>query len=78
MLLLKIVGAILALGLGVWLGLPGRGPSAAEIDKVLDQPVRRRRRVSRHFTPMDWFRREKRAPDRLSHGRFRVGPPDER
>ena len=79
MLLLKILGGLVALAIGIWLGLPGSDqPTADDIDKVLDQPGRRRRRVTRHKMPMDWFRSSKRAPDRLSRDRFRVVDPEER
>lgn len=77
MLLLKIMGGLVALAVGIWLGRPGRPPSASEIDKVMDQPGRRRRRATRHFTPADWFKRQKRAPDRLSRHRFHLEAPEE-
>ena len=77
MLVLKIVGAVVALIVGIWLGLPGsEQPTADDIDKILDQPDRRRRRVTRHRMPMDWFRRSKRAPDRLTRERFRMVTPE--
>ena len=77
MLVLKILGAVLALGLGLWLGRPGPRQSLEEIEAALAQPDRRRQQVQRHFTPMDWFRNRKRAPDRLSRTRFRVSRPGE-
>jgi len=54
--MLQIVGGILALGLGIWLGLgrPGtRGPE----DRVLPGGMRRRRK--RHFTPLDLLRQKR-------------------
>ena len=69
----------MALAFGIWLGLPGRyEQSADDIEKAMDQPNRRARRVSRHFTPMDWFNRNKRAPDRLNRHRIRLARPDEK
>lgn len=55
--LLKILGGILALGCGIYLGL-GRGyqPDAEEIDKALHEK-RRRNTVRRHFTFLDMFKK---------------------
>ena len=79
MLLLKVAGAVIALIIGVWLGLPGQDqPTAEDIDKILDQPGRKRRTVRRVRTPLDWFRRSKRSPDRLSRHHFRLTAPDQR
>lgn len=76
MLTLKIAGALIALALGVWMGLPGRyEQSRDEIDNLMDQPGRRRRKVKRHFTPLAWFQRNKPKLERPSRSRFRIQAP---
>ena len=78
MLVLKIIGGLIALAIGIWLGMPGRySQSAADIDQLMERPGRRARRAQRYFTPLDWMRRAKRSPDRLSRHRFRLAAPDE-
>jgi len=72
MLWLKILGALLALALGIWLGLPGRfDQSHSDIEELMDQPgTRRQKKVKRHFTPMAWLQRGK--PPKPTHGRHRI------
>lgn len=62
---LKILLGVLAVGLGIWLGLPGRYEQTPEdIDKAMDRGGARRNQVKRVFTPLDWFRKDKRGSDR--------------
>ena len=57
-LLLKILGAVAALALGVWMGMPGRyEQSIEEIEEVMERGGGRRRKVKRHFTPLAWLQR---------------------
>ena len=70
MLFLKILGAIAALALGIYLGLPGRfRQTPEEIEQSLG--VRRAsRKAKRHFTPLDWIRPKDRGSDqRRARGR---------
>lgn len=77
MLTLKILGAVAALLLGVWLGLPGRYErDLREIDKVMEDGGRERKRVNRMRTPLDWFRKDAKASDRRrSRRHFRTAAP---
>ncbi len=57
-LTLKIGGVLIALGVGVWLGMPGRyTQSLDDIDQVMDSGGARRRKVKRRFTPLAWLQR---------------------
>ena len=59
MLILKIIGAVAALGVGIWLGLPGRYEQRVEdIEKTMASGYGRRRKVKRHFTPLAWIQRK--------------------
>lgn len=79
MLTLKILGGVLALLLGLWLGRPGRyqRKSDQELDRLLEHGGGSRYRVKRHFTPLDWFRTEQRG-SRRRQGRshFHTAAPD--
>jgi len=56
MLILKILGAVAALALGIWLGLPGRYESdPKEMDRMLGEDGIGRARATRHFLVVDWF-----------------------
>jgi len=58
-LALQILGAVAALALGIWLGLPGRYDRRPdEIDRAMGAPGGRTKKVKRHFTPMAWVRRQ--------------------
>jgi hypothetical protein len=79
LLLLKILGGLLALGFGVWLGMPGRYEQTAdELDQLMEKPGGRTRKVKRHFTPLAWFQR-KAPPKRRPTGRarFHLSTPGE-
>jgi hypothetical protein len=68
MLLLKILGGVLALGIGLWWGRAGRyQQDPDEIDRAL-QGSRRSRRARRHFTFINWLRRDERASYRRRRG----------
>jgi hypothetical protein len=75
-----ILGGILALALGIWLGLPGRYTQTPdEIEKAMERGGARRNTVRRRFTPLDWLRKETKGSDRRRHRRpFRTAAPDER
>lgn len=65
MLMLKILGAVVALLLGVWLGLPGRYErDLREIDQVMERGGRDRKKVKRLRTPLDWFRKDPKGSER--------------
>ncbi len=77
MLFLKILGGLLALALGIYLGLAGEyRQSPEELEEALGRN-RPRRRVKRYFTPLDLLRPRKsrraarsreRRPFQLSSG----------
>lgn len=78
MLTLKIIGGILALFLGIWLGLPGRYDrrSEEELAKLLEDEGGRRKSTRRHFMYLDWFRKEEKASHRRRQRRhFRTAAP---
>jgi hypothetical protein len=61
MLFLKILGALAALALGVWLGLPGRYERDShyeDIERAMDSPEGRSKKVKRAFTPLAWVQRK--------------------
>jgi hypothetical protein len=80
LLLLKILLGIAAVALGIWLGLPGRyTQSVDEIEKAMERGGARRNTVKRHFTPLDWFRKEQKGSDRRRQRRhFRTAAPEDR
>ena len=66
MLLLKILGGVLALGLGVLLGLShGTGPSVEEVEERMGKNLPRAR-ATRHFTFLGLLQRKQ---ERGSHRR---------
>lgn len=81
MLFLKILGGILALALGIYLGLSGQyRPDPEELDRVLG-PGGRTRRAKRRFTLFGWMRMPEERPShqrrRRSSGRhFDLVAPD--
>jgi len=84
-MVLYVVGGALALGLGIWLGLPGRYEQTAEdIEQIMASGGRRRRKTKTMFTPLAWLQRKVsvrtgRGVRRSSGGRgFNVQSPDDR
>jgi len=81
MLVLKIVGAILAVGLGIWLGLPGKyEPDLDELERNMVSGVGRTRKVKRHFTPLAWIQRKlsARGSEPTRRRGFKIERPDDR
>lgn len=79
-LALKIIVGILALAVGVWLGLPGRyDQSVADLERDMAWRTGRTYRVKRHFTPMAWMQRQLKARGDHSRARhsFRMESPDQ-
>lgn len=84
-LLLYGVGGVLALGFGIWLGLPGRYDQTPEdIEQIMASGGGRRRRTKTMFTPLAWLQRKVSARSGRSARRtgsqrgFRVQSPDDR
>ena len=77
---LQVVIAVLALALGVWLGLPGRfDQSPDDIEALMERGGSHRRKATRHFMFINWLRRDARASDRRVAERrrhFRTATPD--
>jgi hypothetical protein len=70
MLILKILGAVAALALGIWLGLPGRYErDLDEIDRALGEDGIGRARATRHFLVVDWFFRGLKKSRKKPQGR---------
>ncbi len=76
-MLIKIILGIAALGLGIWLGLPGRyEQNDRDIERAMDQGGARRNSVRKVFTPLDWFSRSKRGSARRREpSRFSTAAP---
>jgi hypothetical protein len=83
------VTALLGLGLGIWLGMPGRYTQSVEdIEDAMEAGSGRRRRAKRLFTPMAWMQRNASAKSKPSRDRrksrsarrggFQLESPDER
>jgi len=81
MLTLKILGGVIALGIGIWLGMPGRYTQSYEdLEHSLDSGFHRHRKVKRVFTPMAWLQRKvsaRGAAPRQRRG-FRMEAPEDR
>lgn len=80
---LMVAGALIALGYGIWLGLPGRfSQSADDIEKVMAAGGARRRKTKRVFTPMAWLQRKVDARGSIDRRRrdpgFKMKAPDDR
>jgi hypothetical protein len=78
--ILKILGGLLALGLGVYWGWPGQyRPDPEELDQALG-PGGRTRKVKRSFTPLSWLRGMQERPShsrrRSASRRFSLVEPD--
>jgi len=81
MLVLQIIGAVLALGLGLWLGLPGRyRRDLDELERTMVMGTGRTRKAKRHFTPLAWLQRQINVRRSGSRGRgaFKLDRPDDR
>lgn len=81
MLLVKILGAVLAVALGVWLGLPGRyDPDMDELERNMLLGTGRTRKVKRHFTPLAWLQRKlsPRSGEAARRRRFKLERPEDR
>ncbi|MDH3271395.1 MAG: hypothetical protein OEN56_08695 [Gemmatimonadota bacterium] len=87
MLPLILIG-VLGLGIGIWLGMPGRySQSADDIEKIMESGKARRRRTRRVFTPLAWMQRKVSSTSNPSRDRrkgrggrsgFNLKSPDER
>jgi hypothetical protein len=79
MLLLKILGGLVAVAIGLYLGLAGQyRPDPDEVDASLIGK-RFSKRAKRHFTPLGWLRRDEKASNRrrrTSSRRFDLIDPD--
>lgn len=75
---LLVAVALAALGLGIWLGLPGRAPTVEEVERSMAHPHPESRKVKRHFTPLAWAQRQIRVGDSRAREGFRVERPDRR
>lgn len=78
-LLLTIGGAVVALAVGVWLGLPGRySQSVDDIEKAMESGGGPSRTVRRAFTPLAWLMRNATVSTPRRNRRFKVEPPRDR
>lgn len=76
-MLVKVVLGVLALALGIWLGLPGRYEQThQELDEAMRRPGGRPNKARRHFMVLDWLRNERRGSERRRQRRhFRTAAP---
>jgi hypothetical protein len=79
-LFLKILLGLMAVGVGILLGLPGRYEQTTdEIEKAMDRGGARRNQVKKVFTPLDWLRKERKGSDRRRQRRhFKTAAPKRR
>ena len=79
MVFLKILGGLVAVAIGLYLGLAGRyRPDPDEVDASLTGK-RLSKKAKRHFTPLGWLRRDEKASSRRRRGssrRFDLIDPD--
>ena len=79
---LLVLAGLAAVALGFWLGLPGKYEQTPdEIEKAMDRGGARRNQVKKVFTPLDWFRKDKRGSQRridAGRRRFRTAAPETR
>jgi hypothetical protein len=80
MLVLKILVALAAVGLGIWLGLPGRYDQTLEDLERNMELGRGSQKVQRHFTPLAWVQRKvaARGQHRKPRHAFRMERPEDR
>ena len=81
MLALKILAALAAVAVGIWLGLPGRyDQSLDDIERNMIIGAGRSRKVKRHFTPLAWLQRKLSARNSQAQRRrgFHLEHPDEK
>jgi hypothetical protein len=80
LLFLEILLGILALALGIWLGRPGRYTQTTDdVERAMERGGARRNTVKRHFTPLDWFRKEEKGSHRRRRRRhFRTAAPEKK
>ncbi len=83
--ILMVLGGVVALGFGVWVGMPGRYTQTPDdIDSIMLSGVGRRRKTKPRFTPLAWMQRSisVRGSRGFRKGRrgsgFRVERPDDR
>jgi len=79
-LALKIFGALFALGLGVWLGLPGRySQPIEEIEEAMERGGgARRKRVKRSLSPVAWLQRQPKVRTTRKSRVFNIEGPQDR
>lgn len=80
-LIVKIVVAVAAVGLGIYWGLPGRYVvDLDELERTMESGVGRTRKVKRYFTPMAWMQRQisSRGEGHLRRRGFTVERPEDR
>lgn len=68
-----VLTGLLGLGIGVWLGMPGRYTQTPEdIDRAMEGPSKRRRLQKRSVNPLAWMHRNASAKGTPSRGRRRA------
>ena len=75
MIALLVLGGVIALGVGIYLGLPGEYQvNRDELDKALSKTHSKHNKVQRRFTPLDYLFRNKRESSlrNKERGRFKT------
>ena len=80
-IVIKILIGIAALGLGIWLGLPGRYEQTVdELDESLGSAQRRTKHKKRAVNPLAWVQRKTRQSELRTRGQrgreIRLESPD--
>jgi hypothetical protein len=55
---LKVLGAVAALLLGLWLGMPGRSQTVHDFEEKMAAGPGRRRKVKKRFVAVAWLQRQ--------------------
>ncbi|MEM7417675.1 MAG: hypothetical protein AAF389_19460 [Gemmatimonadota bacterium] len=67
-----ILTGLVGLGIGIWLGMPGRYTQTPEdIDRAMEGPSTRRSLKKRQINPLAWLQRNASAKGTPSRGRRR-------
>ncbi len=83
-----VLTGLVGLGIGIWLGMPGRYTQTADdLERAMDEPARQKRLKKRNVNPLAWLQRNASAKGNPSRNRrgargrrsgFSLEAPDDR